>query len=193
MDTIERLAKLFTRFPGIGPRQGKRFVYYLLRDSGSTARELAALLEALPSEVSQCKECFRYFTGRQCRYCADHTRSREELLVVATDADLESVERSHVWSGCYFVLGGTVPILDEDPQEKVRIRELKERISKEKPREVVLAFAANMDGDHTVEYLSNMLRESGAKITTLGRGLSTGSELEYADPATIKSALEDRR
>ena len=193
MDTIEKLSRLFARFPGIGPRQAKRFVYYLLRDGGGTSRELAYLLSELPKDVQQCQECFRYHTGRACALCTDEARSRESLLVVAYDADLESVERSHEWHGYYFVLGGTVPLLEQEPEKKVRLQQLLARVKRDSPKEVVLAFAANTEGDHTVDYLRQALAETGTKVSTLGRGLSTGSELEYADSATIRSALEGRR
>ena len=193
MNTIEKLSRVFTRFPGIGPRQAKRFVYHLLRDGGMTAHELGVLLAELPHEVKQCGECFRYHTGRACALCSDFTRDEKTLLVVATDADLEAIERSHNWGGRYFVLGGTVPIMEKEPEKQVRTQELLAKAQKENPQEIVLAFAANMDGDHTVDYLRNMLAETNIKVSVLGRGLSTGSELEYADPATIKSALEGRR
>lgn len=193
MNTIDKLTRVFTKFPGIGPRQAKRFVYYLLHDGGSVTHELGVLLAELPHEVHQCPECFRYYTGRACTLCADFTRDQDKLLVVAHDADLEAIERSHVWSGRYFVLGGTVPLLEKEPERVVRLNELQERIRKDNSTEVVLAFAANMEGDHTVEYLRQMLADTSAKVLTLGRGLSTGSELEYADPATIKSALEGRK
>jgi len=193
MDTINKLARAFNRFPGIGPRQAKRFVYFLLKEGGNTTKELQRLLEELPNEVSQCRECFRYHTDHSCRYCTDEQRTRDVLLVVATDADLDSIERSHTFNGMYFVLGGTISLTEREPEKFVRIRELLERTKTVTPSEIIMAFAANSEGDNTIDYLRSLLADSGMKLSTLGRGLSTGSELEYADTDTIRNALEGRK
>ena len=113
-------------------------------------------------------------------------------MIVEKDVDLDNVERSGVFDGLYFVLGGTVPILDEEPHKKVRSNELLKYIKSKNFEEIILATSANPDGDHTGEYIHRLLKDSGANISTLGRGLSTGSELEYSDQETIKNAFENR-
>ena len=118
-------------------------------------------------------------------------------MVVEKDIDLESMEKSGVYNGKYFVLGGTVAILEKAPEKIVRSRELLQKIEKEKDiKEVILAFSVNVEGENTSEYLSNFLQDIAAKrhlkISTLGRGLSTGSEVEYADNETLKNALKNR-
>jgi recombination protein RecR len=59
--------------------------------------------------------------------------------------------------------------------------------------EIILAFPANPEGDATAVKTREELADAGARVTTLGRGLSTGSELEYADAETLKTALANRR
>jgi len=117
-------------------------------------------------------------------------------MVVPRDADFEVVEKSGSYNGYYFVLGGTVPILEKEPEKRVRIKELEVRIKNDKNiKEIILAMNANLDGENTAEYLKNELSphlESSVLITVLGRGLSTGSELEYADPETLKNAFLHR-
>ncbi len=114
-------------------------------------------------------------------------------MVVERDVDIESIERSGAYKGKYFVLGGTVPLASEEPDSHVRLKELVIRVEKDTLTEIILGFSATTDGDHTrlttEEWLRPTVEQKGIKVSMLGRGLSTGSELEYADPETIRSAI----
>src|SRR3989344_5572733 len=109
-DSLERLASLFGKFPGIGPRQAARFVQYLLRSSPSLRRELSDAIKGLAGDVHQCPECMRYHSGEKklCSICADPERDAASLAVVASDVDLAALEGSGTYRGMYFVLGGTI-------------------------------------------------------------------------------------
>lgn len=194
MDPIERLSTFFERFPGIGPRQAQRFVQYLLRSSPTIRKEIAEAIRSLSSAIHQCPECMRYHAGENavCNICADSARDQSLLAVVVSDADILALERSHTYRGRYFVLGGLIH-LASDKRSGLRFRELKARVKQSELKEVVLAFPANPEGDATASLVRQELEDSKTKITSLGRGLSTGSELEYADAETLKSAFESRR
>ena len=200
MDQIERLAKIFERFPGIGPRQAQRFVQFLLRSSSAGRRELIDAIGALASGVHQCKQCMRYFSGpgTTCGICGNAQRDTKVLAVIASDADLEALECSGTYRGHYFVLGGTIHLASDKPSTlrfKQLIDSLPKRL-KDGLAEVILAFPANPEGDATADRLRHEIHEAsphGLQVTTLGRGLSTGSELEYADPDTLRSALDNRK
>jgi recombination protein RecR len=200
-DPLERLTSLFERFPGIGPRQAGRFVQYLLRSSPTLRRELAEAVRELGGSVSQCPQCFRYHAGDKnlCSICSSTTRDPSSLSVVATDADLLALERTETYTGLYFVLGGTISLASEKTSG-LRIKELLTSLpmrAKNGLTEIILAFPANPEGDATAERLREEITTIAAtydmKISALGRGLSTGSELEYADPDTIKNAFDSRR
>ena len=201
MDPIERLAALFERFPGIGPRQAQRFVQFLLRSSSATRRELVESVRELASSVHQCIVCMRYHSDKSdmCSLCSNPSRDESLLAIVASDADLLALERSHTYRGRYFVIGGTISLASEKTNN-IREKELLDSIrarAKAGLREIILAFPVNPEGNFTALHVRDSLKgaakEHSFKITTLGRGLSTGSELEYADPETLKSALENRR
>jgi recombination protein RecR len=197
MNSIDKLSEMFSKFPGIGPRQAKRFVYFILSRNGSYASELVQAIQNLKREIAQCSECLRYFpaTGQKtCSICADDTRDSSLLMVVPRDIDLDSVEKSGSYRGCYFVLGGVVPILEKEPEKRIRVRELEARLKGDSNiKEVILAMNANLDGESTVEYLKDKLGKiENVQFSILGRGLSTGTELEYADPETLKNALLHR-
>jgi recombination protein RecR len=201
MDSIEKLSAIFEKFPGIGPRQAGRFVQFLLRISQSSRIELARAIEGLNASVHQCTECMRHHSGKKgkCSTCANPERDNELLSVVANDTDLLAMERSGTYRGHYFALGGTVSLVSEK-MNTLRLRELLTHVPKlvgKGLKEIILAFPANPEGDATSIRLREELAELAGKhslvITSLGRGLSTGSEIEYADPDTIKNALDSRR
>ncbi len=118
-------------------------------------------------------------------------------MIVANDSDVESMERAGAYDGQYFVLGGAVPILNKNPEEKVRLNELRKLVEASPDlREIIIAVNANPEGEHTLNIvrakITDVAEKIGAKITTLGRGLSTGAEIEYTDSETIKNALRNR-
>jgi len=195
---IDKLTQLFERFPGIGPRQARRFVQYLLSAPPGMRAELTRNIQALGNSTAQCTRCYRWFSRegdkKLCSVCGDPHRDASMLFIVEKDADLDQVERSG-FKGLYFVLGGVVPLGAEDPSQYIRLSELTERAKADAQsvREIILGLSATSEGDHTRGIVAEALRQSGIKLTSLGRGLSTGSELEYADPDTIASALSSRQ
>lgn len=202
MTALDKLIKQFEQFPGIGSRQARRFAEHLLTSDPERIKELSELIANIRSSVVACVECQRFFAKNGgdaiCAICADPRRDRSKLTVVAHDSDIQAMERASAYDGLYFVLGGTVPLLDSEESRKLRGGTLK-RITEERIpglSEIILAFGVNPDGENTARFVTSILREiidtHNIKISELGRGLSTGSELEYADPETIKNALQNR-
>ena len=222
MNSIERLTKLFAEFPGIGPKQAKRFVYFLITRSGGYIDELKKEINDLRYEIEMCSDCKRYFvkngdkTIKTCVICSDTSRNQSALMVVGRDIDFENIEKSHSFEGKYFILGGLVPILDKNPEMRIRLTELYNSVEKLARlslnqsktlvgqtnqesvglKEIILALDANSEGEYTGEliksHLSPLISKYNIKISELGRGLSTGTELEYSDSETIKNALKNR-
>ncbi|OGI89913.1 hypothetical protein A3A95_01150 [Candidatus Nomurabacteria bacterium RIFCSPLOWO2_01_FULL_39_18] len=236
MDIVDKLTEIFKEFPGIGERQAKRFVYFLMSKNGSYAENLALLITDLKKEVAQCGECFRFFIvparnaesiapaggkngknpvnggiNKTCDICGNTSTDSSVLMVVEKDSDLESVKKSRVYNGKYFILGGLVPIVEKNTKSKIRIEELKEKIMREaRPnanalglasrnalQEIILAFSVSPQGNHTDSYvreqIKNVADKQNIKISSLGKGLSTGTELEYSDNDTLKNALKNRQ
>ena len=204
MDTTEKLTEVFKEFPGIGERQAKRFVYFLMARNPSYAENLSKLILELKKEISQCSECFRFFVNKNnkkvCEICSDPNIDSSVLMIIEKDSDLESVKKSKTYNGKYFILGGLVPIIEKNTATKIRINELIEKIKKDAKNglsEIILAFSSSPQGDHTDFYIRNQLKNliepSNIKISSLGRGLSTGTELEYSDNDTLKNALKNRQ
>ena len=205
MSLLDTLTSSFRQFPGIGPRQAKRFVYFLLSKSESELKQLADSISKLRDEITRCTLCFRFFPKAEqklleCPTCGDPNRLNETLMVVPKDVDFETIERSKIFEGRYFILGGNVDLFGKETADTgLRLNELKDRVralSKEGLKEIIIAANLNPEGEHTAEIvtaeLSPLVKEYGLKISTLGRGLSTGTELEYVDQETIKNALKNR-
>lgn len=213
MDNTEKLIELFKEFPGIGPRQAKRFVYFLLTRNNGYSGELSRLIAEIKSNVMVCQSCFRFFAINPkmnvakndlkngiCSICLDESRDKNLLMLVSHDVDFENVEKTKFFNGYYFVLGGTIPILEKNPEQRIRQRELLEIVERktaENLKEIIIALNYNPEGENTLTYLKQILlpltEKSNIKISTLGRGLSTGTELEYSDSDTIKNALKNRQ
>lgn len=204
MNVIDKLTEIFKEFPGIGERQARRFVYFLMRRNPAYADNLIELIKELKKETAQCKECFRYFHIKNneqkniCSICANPNADSSTLLVVEKDSDLESVEKSGTYHGKYFILGGLVPVVEKNTKSFVRVEELKKKITTQPGlQEVILAFSLSPQGNHTDTYIRSEIRDttekSSIEISSLGRGLSTGTELEYSDNETLKNALKNRQ
>ncbi|MEK7104627.1 MAG: toprim domain-containing protein, partial [Patescibacteria group bacterium] len=200
---IEKLTEIFKEFPGIGERQAKRFVYFLMAKNSDYVEDLSEFIKELRKDTMQCSLCFRFFIldskkEKTCEICRDQNIDSSTLMIVEKDSDLESIHKSRIYNGKYFILGGLVPIVEKNTNSRIRINELIEKIKKPKRpslgnlKEIILAFSLNPQGNHTDFYVRNQLKPIieplGIKISSLGRGLSTGTELEYSDNDTLKNA-----
>jgi recombination protein RecR len=199
MDPISRLTEYFREFPGIGPRQAKRFVYFLLTKNPIYLEEISKLITEIKKNIKICSSCFRFYqdgNSTVCNICNNKNRDTSQLMVVSRDVDYEAIEKSSVYNGLYLILGGNVPILDKEPEKKVRLAELIKRLSVGNIKEIILSLNANAEGEHTTDFIRNYIKEkipnNNFNITILGRGLSTGTELEYSDTDTIRNALKNR-
>lgn len=198
MDHIDELAQALARFPGIGPRQSKRFVFYLLAAPATERSKLAELIISLGKEVRQCPECLRFYNGTTatvCNYCSDTKRDDAILMLVEKDQDLTAIERAGTYRGRYFVLGGVLTLTGKGAiREKELVRVVETRLKKNL-KEIVLALSATSEGEHTADHIRELLMpyRDIVKTSILGRGLATGSELEYSDAETLRAALTNRK
>lgn len=208
MNATDRLAELFLRFPGIGPKQAQRFVYFLLREHSQYKEQLIKALEELKFTGKQCVSCFRYFgdkhnveSHKECSICLDASRHKNVLMIVEKELDSDAIEKTGSYDGQYFIIGGLVPPLSDKPTELIRIRELVSRVhmlvEQGVLEEIIYALPVTDYGDTTKDYIEKTLSQvvgiDAVTRSTLARGLSSGLELEYVDKDTFTSALERRK
>jgi recombination protein RecR len=136
-----------------------------------------------------------------CDICSNQKTDKKTILIVERDTDLTAIIRTNIYKGLYFVLGGSVPILEKEPEKLIRLKELFNRInelveSSQKLEEIIIGTSITPAGEHTDEiirtYLKNLIIQNNIKIKSLGRGISTGTEIEYIDPETFSGALKNR-
>lgn len=194
--TIQKLIKLFSKFPTIGPKTAARFVFYLLGTKDENINELIDNISKLKKTVKTCSLCQNSFEDPAgiCKICSSAVRDKSLLCIIAKETDLIAIEKTRMYKGLYFILGGVISSLMEKDIEKIKSKELRKRIEKNPEiKEIIIATNSNSKGETTALYLRRLLKPFNKKITRLGRGLPVGGELEYADIDTLKSALEGRK
>lgn|SRR5487761_244173 len=200
--SLQELIDSLAELPGIGPRQAARFAFFLLkRDDVRIA--LHTSLETLQNNVALCTQCFLpYEKGAEatCAICADEKRQANVICVVEKETDAARMEQMKLYQGRYFILGGTLhPFRDTGPvkqRAQVLQRQLREAVAKNNAPELIIALNTTREGTFTASYIEELLKDADPgtlRITHLGRGLATGSEIEYADEETLRNALEYRK
>lgn len=201
VDILRRLQALFKRFPGIGERQAMRFAYFVATADESYVRELTETILSARKNVSRCGRCFALsekITEGWCDICRDPAKDKTILLIVEKDADRERFVQSRTYNGTYFILGGLAPAIEKDVSSHIRTDQLVALLKKESKTgltEVIMALSATPDGSRTEALLSERIEKelTGAiSLSVLGKGLSTGTEIEYSDSETLGNALRTR-
>ena len=213
VNSIQKLIDLFSKFPTVGPRTASRFVFYLMKLPKEKIEELIASIQDLKNKIKFCFFCFNPFessTGSDqgekelCEICENINRDRNLLCIVEKETDLISIEKTKKYRGLYFVLGGTVATLKKSDIEKLRTKELEERLRSPQGfgiitifKEIIIATNPTPEGKATAilieRTIKETLKDNLPKITHLGLGLPVGGELEYADEETLENAFEGRK
>jgi len=193
-DSIKNLIEQFSKLPSVGPKTAERLVFYLLRQPKDRLEKFGLALEKIKDQITVCKKCQNFAENDPCSICSDSRRSLAVICVIATPQDLFALEKTNEYQGTYHILGGVIDPLEGITPEKLKLKELIERIKKDNVKEVILAFNSDMPGETTILYLTKLLKQfKNVKITRLAQGLPSGSDLEYADEITLTSALKGRK
>jgi len=192
-EPVTRLIDELGRLPGIGPKSASRLAYFLLRAPREQALSLAEAVLELKERVVLCSICFNITESDPCALCLDASRDRGVICVVEEPLDALALERTGEYRGLYHILHGAISPVDGIGPDKLRIRELLERIDREGPLEVILATNPNIEGDATAMFIARQLVSKGISISRPASGLPVGGDLEYADEITLGRAIAGRR
>lgn len=204
MSDVDQLTELLRTLPGVGPRQARRMAYSLIARDQSFRSRLSQTLLKIVESVSQCALCYRYYSkvssshDNLCDICTDQKTDMTQVMIVEKDVDLENIRSKGIYTGAFFVLGNLIPVATKKAVREARLNELLNRVHSHESTitEIILALSVNPDGEHTTDILRESLRKNISPdiiVSMLGRGLSTGTELEYSDSDTLKNALQNRK
>jgi recombination protein RecR len=189
---LAELIAQFEKLPGVGPKSAQRLAYHVLRMPEDDVRRLSDALRAAREKLRFCDVCQNVSEDEVCEICADHRRDVSVVCVVAEPRDIAAVERINEYHGLYHVLHGLLNPMDDVGPEDIKVRELVARM-KDGVTEVIVATNPTVEGDTTALYLAKLIKPLGVRVTRLAHGMPVGGELDYADSATLLSALEYRR
>lgn len=191
---LQELIDQFGRLPGIGPKSAQRVAFYLLKCSNEDVQRLSNAITEAKQRVSYCPRCFNFAEhGDECVVCTDETRDTRFVCVVENAQDVIAVERTRHFSGRYHVLQGAFSPIDGVGVEQLRLKELMQRVVKERVEEVIIATNPNLEGEATASLLHKYLQPLNVRVTRIASGLPVGGDIEYADELTLSRAFEGRR
>lgn len=190
MDSIEQVVELFSTLPTIGKKTARRLAFYLLRQSAEDVDRFASAMTRMRSNVRECNLCHTFTDQERCSICTSGKRDRGLICVVEQPTDVMAVERTGDYRGLYHVLHGALNPLDGVGPDDIRIRELVARFTG--LQELILALNPTVEGEVTTQYIAKMASPLDLKITRIARGVPMGSDLEFADDATLARAISGR-
>ena len=191
-EPVARLIDELGKLPGVGPKTASRLAYHLLRTSRDDAIGLAEAIMAVKERIRLCSNCFNTTEADPCQICADPGRENR-ICVVEQPLDVLAIERTNEFRGRYHVLHGAISPVDGIGPDKLKIRELQERVVRESPEEVIVFTNLDLPGEATATYLHRLLTPMGITVSRPASGLPVGGDLEYADDMTLGRAMTGRR
>lgn len=192
MDTLTRLVEALRCLPGVGPKSAQRMVFHLLQNQRQRGLHLATCLEQAMTHISHCQRCNNYTEQNLCTLCQNPNRDQTLLCVVESPADVSAIEQSNAFQGKYFVLMGKISPLDGLGPDDIGLPKLKNLIAEDGIKEVIIALSPSVEGQTTVHFIQQLLRDESINISQLAHGIPSGGELEFLDGNTIGSALRNR-
>ncbi len=190
--SLENLIDKFAALPGIGKKSAQRLAFYVLSLPDDEAKSFADSITTAKSSVHCCRICQNLTEGEVCQICASDRRDKSTICVVSEPRDVLSIERGREYNGTYHVLHGVLSPMSHVGPEDIRIKELLVRAAEPGVEEVIMATNPDTEGEATAMYISRLLKPFDIKVTRLAYGIPVGSNLEFADDATLNRAIEGR-
>jgi recombination protein RecR len=190
---IENLVNELMKLPGIGRKTAQRLAFYILAMPAEEAKGISRAINEVKEKARFCTKCFNITDTEVCSICRNNSRDRTKLCVVEEPSNILVIERTGTFKGLYHVLLGALSPIDNMTPEKLKIKELVERVEKDGIEEVILATNPNTKGEVTAQYVREILKPFYVKVTRIAYGLPMGGDIEFADEVTLSKALEGRR
>jgi recombination protein RecR len=192
-NVVENLINELTKLPGIGRKSAQRLAFFIMGMPDEEALSMANAIIKLKEKARFCKQCFNISEQEICSICSNPRRDQQKICVVEEPSNLVAIENTKVYNGLYHVLLGTLSPIDGITPDRLKIDELVERVRNGNISEVIIATNPNTKGETTAQYISQVLKPLGVKISRIAYGLPIGGDIEFADEVTLSKSLEGRR
>jgi recombination protein RecR len=189
---VEKAVDQLSSLPGIGKRTALRLVLQLLKRSELEIEQFTQAFIDLKKETKTCSSCGNLSDESTCSICSNEKRDHSIICVVEDIRDIMAIESTGSYKGIYHVLGGVISPMDGISPADLSIAPLIEKVSTGNVIEIIFALSPTMEGDTTNFYLFKKLQGKEVLITTLSRGVSVGTELQFADEQTLTRSLIHR-
>jgi recombination protein RecR len=189
---LDRAIKLLTKLPGIGPKSAARIAFNIFTMKIEDVRELSNAIISLKENIKICSLCGGISDSDICWICVDPSRDARLICAVGDIKDIFAIESTGEFNGVYHVIGGLLSPLDGIGPGELAIKPLLDKC-RSGVEEVILALNPTVEGDATSLYLARELSQIGVEVTRIARGIPIGSNLEFADIATIAKSLNGRQ
>ena len=194
LDEIEKLTKIISKLPGLGPKSAKRIILKLINSRDELMKPMANSLVEIYANVLRSSSCGSLKSKKTgCNNCDVDEKKYNKICVVETIADQWSIENSNIYQGYFHILGGNLSSSTDQRKEDLLISSLVERVKKDSIEEVIIATSATVEGQTTAHYIKDSLKETKAKVSKLAQGLPVGGEIESLDDGTLFSAFKNRK
>ena len=189
---LEKLIQHFNRFPGIGRKTAQRLAWHLISGEKDSALEFADVIRETVANFTTCDECLMLSETDPCTICSNTDRDDSQLCIVETTSEVYLVENMNEYHGKYLVLGHLLSPLEGFGINDLHLKELEILIIKRKPAEIILAIKPSAEGEATIHYISELLKDKNINLTRLSTGIPFGGELEYTSTMTLSNAWKRR-
>lgn len=192
-ETVTKLINQFEKLPGIGHKTAVRLAFYILEAQREDVEEMSKVFIEAKDKVKFCSICFNLTENDPCDICSNPKRDDSVICVVENVKDVIAMEKTHEYKGYYHVLHGSISPMNNITAGDIKIKELLQRLSDDKIKEVILATNPTVEGEATAMYISRLIKPLGISVTRIAHGIPVGGDLEYTDEITLIKALEGRR
>lgn len=191
--SIENLIENLRKLPSVGRKSAQRMALYIVNMEDTSIEEMIEALKDVKDNIKKCEICGNLTENTICNICRDHSRDESTICVVEDVTNLMTIEKSNTFNGKYHVLNGLLNPNSMINPDSIGIDSLLDRISDEEIREIIFAISPTLEGETTMLFIKELLKDKDIKITRIASGIPVGGNLEYFDEITLSKAIEDRR
>lgn len=192
-DVLQNLIDGLNALPGIGKRSAERIALYLLDAKPAVTKHLGSLISDIQEKITSCPVCNNFSETEECKVCSDSRRDKSTVCIVEYPKDVIALEKTGAYKGVYFVLLGSISPIDGRGPADIDLGKLIRRIQNQEVKEIIIATDADSEGEATALYLKNILVNYDVAVSRIGIGVPLGSQIEFADAATLAKSLSERR